>query len=225
MVCSKTTCYTPQPSLILDMSSAVLSMALWKMLAFNCFFSSSLLGNRKTLQGKRCGECGNSCTLLLLRTVDYCCCCLHTGIVMEATEFCLGGAGIVLQRPLGDSNYACTSPQWLWLSPRGMLVTWPDCPNKQATILSCVLHDLLRFGGLRLVQKQPDQTASWFVCCLRSTCLQMRFDHDSIHGCAHCHFLDFEGGRIFSVCPVIRVSARTDHHPLSQSRNATLCGS
>lgn len=51
----------------------------------------------------------------------------------------------------------------VWLSPRGMLVTWPDCPNKQATILSCVLHDLLRFGGLRLDQKQPDQTASWFA--------------------------------------------------------------
>jgi len=51
----------------------------------------------------------------------------------------------------------------VWLSPRGMLVTWPDCPNKQATILSRVLHDLLRFGGLRLVQKQPDQTASWFA--------------------------------------------------------------
>ena len=56
-------------------------------------------------------------------------------------------------------------------------------------------------------------------------CLQMHFDHDSVPGCAHCHFLDFEGGRIFSVCPVIRVSARTDHHPLSQSRIATLCGS
>ena len=63
-----------------------------KNVSLQLFFFSSLLGNRKTLQGKRCGECGecgNSCTLLLLRTVDYCCCCLHTGIVMEATEFCL----------------------------------------------------------------------------------------------------------------------------------------
>ena len=47
----------------------------------------------------------NSRLLLLLSAHWHC----HGGHRILS----LGGAGIVLQRPLGDSNYACTSPQWL----------------------------------------------------------------------------------------------------------------